>query len=36
VRPEYAALLLFADSPAELLDRLSRHGLDGPADASQA
>jgi len=24
VRPEYAALLLFADSPAELLDRLSR------------
>jgi len=36
VRPEDAALLLFADSPAELLDRLSRHGLDGPADASQA
>jgi len=32
VRPEYAALLLFADSPADLLDRLSRHGLDSPAD----
>ena len=28
VRPEYAALLLFADSPADLLDRLTANGLD--------
>jgi uncharacterized protein (TIGR00730 family) len=26
VRPEYAALLLFADSPVDLLDRLDRNG----------
>jgi len=34
VRPEHAALLLFADSPADLLDRLSQRSLDGRSDAS--